>query len=564
MILEPGNPHSVEVLIVGAGPTGMTLANLLGHAGVDVMLIELHAGTGNEPRAVSFDDESLRTLQACGLADAAYGLILQGTGTKYYGMNGQPLAYARGPRHPPLGHPVKNPFSQPKLEQMLLAGLARFASVRVSHRTELIGYELEDGGGALASVRRPDGSGDAIRARFVVGCDGGRSTLRGILGIAMHGSSFAEPWLVIDTLGDDHDERYAMHHCDPRRPCVVVPGRDGRCRYEFMLLPGENPDNLCELSRVQALLAPFREISAGQLERCSVYTFHALIAERWRQGPAFLAGDAAHMMPPFAGQGLNSGFRDAANLAWKLAAVVRGDASERLLDTYETERRPHAEAITRFSVRLGRVMMTRNVRLARVRDWSIRFSSRVPAVHRYIAENRFKPVARYDSTGAILVGDTRQDVVGRMFPQPLVLRSDGSRVLLDEVLGPGYALVAVAPPPHGLRSIARPVCELFASRVVELVLDDRAPRSSASGVETVADIDGGLTARLAPYRGSFLLIRPDRFVAAVLPLDLAATAEDLRRAVCLLLPVDSAAGTDSRAAAAAVRLLASPKAKVSR
>jgi 3-(3-hydroxy-phenyl)propionate hydroxylase len=525
MVLNNGIGDEADVLIVGGGPTGMTLANLLGHRGVDVMLVERESGTSDEPRAVSFDDESLRILQSCELDGEAYELILQGTGTKYFGMDGRALGYARGPRLPPLGHPVKNPFSQPELERMLLDGARRFANVDVRHRAELTALEIDRGGTALATVRAAGGEPRAVAARFVIGCDGGRSTVRTSLGIAMRGSSFSEPWLVVDTLEDDHDERYAMHHGDPRRPFVIVPGRDGRCRYEFMVLPGEDPDRITRLDEVRSLVAPWRELTATQVERCTVYTFHALAAERWRQGPALLAGDAAHMMPPFAGQGLNSGFRDAANLAWKLAAVVRGEADAGLLDTYEAERRPHAEAITRLSVRLGRVMMTRHVAVARVRDQLIRVASQLPPVHRYIAENRFKPAARYAPPGAILpaaagAGRADEEIVGRMLPQPDVLRADGTRARLDDVLGSGFALLAVSPPSTGPCRPTGPVWEALAPRRVALTLDDRAPRDRWAGVVSIADIDGGLGQRLDAYRGRVLLIRPDRFVAAVLSADL--------------------------------------------
>jgi 3-(3-hydroxy-phenyl)propionate hydroxylase len=511
----------------------MTLANLLGQAGLRVMLVERDAGTSDEPRAVSFDDESLRTLQLCGLTCDAYDLMLQGTGTKYFGMNGRPLAYARGPAHPPLGHPIKNPFSQPKFEQMLLRGLKRFSNVDVCLSTELTGLIVDERSAAQATLRHADETARQVKARFVVGCDGGRSTVRTILGIAMDGSSFREPWLVIDTLEDEHDERYAMHHCDPRRPLVIVAGRDGRCRYEFMALPGEDPERLMELTTVQALLAPFREVRAEQLERCTVYTFHALIAAAWRRGPVLLAGDAAHMMPPFAGQGLNSGIRDAANLSWKLAAVVRGEADERLLDTYESERRPHAEASTKLSVRLGRVMMSQNTSFAWIRDLTIRAGSRIPAVHRFIRENRFKPVATYGVGAAVLGANGHDSLVGRMFPQPKVLRSDGSRPPLDDVLGQGYALLAVAPARQAFRPPTHQIWTALGARLVELILDDRAPRAGGDEVEVVADIDGGLTRLLDAYRGQVLLIRPDRFVAGVLSLDLDGAAEEVRRALWL-------------------------------
>ena len=505
---------SVAVLVVGAGPTGLTLANLLGAAGIETMVVERNADTVGEPRAVSFDDESLRTLQACGLESEAYEIILQGTGTKYYGMNGRPLGYARGPAVPPLGHPVKNPFSQPALERLLLAGLDRFDHVEVRRPCTLLQLEESGALGAVATVEDGDGETRTLQARFVIGCDGGRSRVRACCGIEMVGRSLGEPWLVVDTLDDHHDERYAMHHCDPRRPYVIVPGRGGRCRYEFKLLAGEDPTELTSMESVSRLLAPFREIREDQLERCTVYTFHALLAERWRQGPVLLAGDAAHMMPPFAGQGLNSGIRDARNLAWKLAAIVRGDAAPALLDTYEPERRPHAEATVALSVRLGRVMMSERSAVAAVRDALIRVASALfPPVRTYIRLGRFRPSARYGPDGAV-IGD--RPISGSMLAQPDVLCSDGAVRPLDELLGTGFALVGIDVP-GGVRAPRSPIWRTIDPTLIDLRLDDRDARPGNGEATVIADLDGSLTTALGAYRGEYLLVRPDRFVLGVLP-----------------------------------------------
>jgi 3-(3-hydroxy-phenyl)propionate hydroxylase len=523
------------VVIIGGGPTGMTLANLLGFAGIPVLLAERNASTSDLPRAVSFDDESLRTFQSCGLEDAAYELIVQGTGTKYFGANGRELAYQRGPVQPPLGHPVKNPFSQPEFERMLRAGLDRFPHVATHFSTELIGLRVEDDRTARVTLRDAQGELREVVANVVVGCDGGRSFVREQLDIRMIGASLADPWLVVDTLEDDHNERYAMHHCDPHRPFVIVPGRGGRCRYEFRLLPDENPRDFTALESISRLLAPFRTITPEQLERCTVYTFHALIAERWQQGPVMLAGDAAHMMPPFAGQGLNSGIRDAGNLAWKIALVSEGHADARLLSSYEPERRPHAEATVALSVRLGTVMMSRSPTFARVRDTLVRAGLHLPAVHRYVTEGRFKPTARY-RTGAVLPGTDADGLVGSPLAQPLVLLADGAQRRLDDVLGTGFSLLRVDAPPSSppLRLDRHPWPTLDPS-VINVLLGDLAPRDHpASGETTVADIDGSLTQRLGPYRGRVLLVRPDHFVAAVLPEDLASCTDAVAGALAIV------------------------------
>ncbi len=540
------------VLVVGAGPTGLTLANLLGYAGIPALLVERDATTADQPRAVSFDDESLRTLQCCGLEREAYELIVQGTGTKYFGADGRELVYQRGPAQPPYGHPVKNPFSQPEFELMLRVGLERFPHVEVRFGTAVTGLDVLAEDSAMVQLQGADTGTSEVEAALVVGCDGGRSVVRELLGIEMVGGSLSDPWLVIDTLGDDHDERFAMHHCDPRRPFVIVAGRDGRCRYEFRLLPGEDPQMVEDLPAVGRLLEPFRRIEAGQLERATVYTFHALIAKRWRTGPVLLAGDAAHMMPPFAGQGLNSGIRDAHNLAWKIAAVVEGWAGRELLDSYEVERRPHAEATVALSVRLGKVMMTRHRARARARDATLRAALRIPAVRRYVTEGRFKPAPHYRA-GALIASEQTSAIVGRPIPQPFVLGADGERHRLDDLLGLGFALLRVDPAlPTAALDLSDETWRVLAPVVVSVLLGDRTPRDGDPGAGvTVADIDGSLTRRLNEYRRRVLLIRPDRFVAAVLSEDLSGSAAAVAGALHLnAQPRPAASGSSPPSASA--------------
>jgi 3-(3-hydroxy-phenyl)propionate hydroxylase len=287
------------------------------------------------------------------------------------------------------------------------------------------------------------------------------------------------------------------------------------------------------------------------IERAAIYTFHALIADRWRVRSVLLAGDAAHMMPPFAGQGLNSGIRDAANLAWKVAAVARGRVDPSLLDSYEAERRPHAEATVGFSVRLGRLMMSRSPLVARLRDRVIRTGSLLPAVDRYLSENRFKPTARFTRGAVAPPEQDRGGLVGRMLPQPTVLTADGTLARLDDVLGPGFALVAVSP---GTPSPWPPAAEVWpqlGARFVEVLLDDRSPRRHDGRVATVADADGTLTRVLDRVRGRVVLVRPDRFVAAVLPPDVDETAGDIAEMFAVRIAAAPAPDTEPRRVAAA-------------
>ncbi|GAA3901777.1 bifunctional 3-(3-hydroxy-phenyl)propionate/3-hydroxycinnamic acid hydroxylase [Streptomyces lacrimifluminis] len=553
---SPSHPQPA-VLVVGAGPTGLTAAHLLGSRGVRVLLVERNTTTSDAAKAISLDDESLRTLQSAGLDEAVYPIIVPGTGTRYFGADGRPLVHARGAGDQRYGHPFKNPFAQPDLERVLCEQLRRLPDVDVrfdtrltnlSHHSDRVRVTLRTGG--------EDGIVEEVDVSYVLGCDGGRSTVRDLLSIPMRGRSFPEVWLVADTLEDGHDQRYGMHHGDPERPVVIVPGRAGRCRYEFLLRPGE-----CEAGAppmfelVRQLLRPYREITPEQVERSVAYSFHALLADRLREGRCFLLGDAAHMMPPFAGQGLNSGVRDAANLCWKISEVWAGRAGDALLDTYDTERRPHARAVIDLSVRLGRIVMTTSRRRARLRDLLVRTAMRTPPGRRYLTEMRYRPDTRVRSGAVVRLAGPHQSLVGTPLRQPRVLRAPRHEVTrLDDVLGRGWSLLGIGVTEDDWATVTvRP--GLPKATLVDVCLDDRAPRDHV-GRTGIADADGRLDALFAGLAGHFVLVRPDRLVAAVF-------SPDRAESVATELTHSTGGGTDNDASAepAVVPSLLEPQAR---
>ncbi|MFD4603073.1 bifunctional 3-(3-hydroxy-phenyl)propionate/3-hydroxycinnamic acid hydroxylase [Streptomyces sp. NPDC058464] len=524
-------PAQHPVLVVGGGPVGLAVANLLAARGVPLVLVERNASTSDEAKAISLDDESLRTLQATGLADKVLEIVVPGTGTRYYDRKGRPLFHARGPQAYRLGFPFKNQFAQPELEKVLLDELKSRPEADVRFSTELVTLEERpDGTGVTATVRTPGAMDEELlEVSWVLACDGGRSAVRELFGIRMTGTSHQEVWLVADTTGDHHDERYGMHHGTPDRPTVIVPGRGGRCRYEFLLHPGEGEKGVRpDFETLRRLVAPYRSLTEEQVERCTAYTFNAVVADRWRDGHVLLLGDAAHMMPPFAGQGLNSGIRDATNLAWKIDDVWHGRARESLLDTYEAERRPHATAMVRYSERLGDVVMTTDRRRALVRDIAARTLLRIPPGRRYLSEMRFRPRARHEA--GLVVGD--HPLTGTQLPQPRVLVPPSLRPqLLDDVLGKSYALLGVDVPDAAWRRVdgSHWPDDTIGIKRIDVLLGDRLPPAAAAR-EAVADADGRLEEALGTARNRFVLVKPDRYIAAVMgPDDLPAVAAALRR-----------------------------------
>src|SRR5271169_4597704 len=435
------------VIIVGAGPTGLTLAGLLARYGVDVLVIERNPQTVQEPRAVSIDDESLRTMQSVGIINELVPNIVLGYGSEYFSPGGRRFLKVK-PKTLEYGYPRRNAFRQPVLERLLRDNLRRYANATILFETELVEFSQSEKEVKLRVLK--EGALTELSCDYLVGCDGSRSFVRQTLGIEMHGSTFRERWLIVDVEETTDPSRDTKVYCIPERPCLSLPGPNGTRRFEFMLHDGEQDTDVLAPDNVAALLRLCGTDDKAVLRRKVVYTFHARMADRWRAGRVFLAGDAAHLTPPFAGQGMNSGVRDAHNLAWKLAAVVKGQLGPKLLDTYERERRDHAWQLILLAVRMGRVMMPRSHVAARAIQTGFRLLGLCPPARDYFAQMKYKPKPRFDV--GFLARESKYSafsVIGRLFPQPLV-RSGDRVCLLDEFLGNGFALLSLPQTPPGL------------------------------------------------------------------------------------------------------------------
>jgi 3-(3-hydroxy-phenyl)propionate hydroxylase len=505
--------HVYDVAIVGAGPVGLTLANLLGLAGLRVVLIERHEGTVQEPRAVSIDDESLRTMQAAGLVEAVCRDVALDYGSHYFGRRGGPFVRIE-PTTREYGFPRRSAFTQPKLEATLKDGLARFAAVEPLFSHVCDGF-IQDHNGVDITVAGADGT-RVIRAAYLVGCDGARSQIRKAIGATLSGSTYSQPWLIVDLAATRERLRQTRVCCDPNRPYITLPGPNGIRRYEFMLHDGEDEEAIVAPDAVRALLAAAGPDADMPVVRRQVYAFHARIADRWRERRVLIAGDAAHLSPPFAGQGMNSGIRDAHNLAWKLVGVIEGRFGTELLDSYPAERVPHARALIDLAVRLGQVMMPTSVPrawLVQTAFWLLRFA---PRLRSYFAEMKYKPKPSYQH-GFIVKGDPF-GLAGRMLPQPLVERIDRSRLLLDDLLGQDFALLTYGPQAQDALRAASALdfsLGLSASASVRLAILPQHCNPDREGPHldvTLRDVNGTLAPFLSSDKTMVIIVRPDRYV----------------------------------------------------
>ncbi|WP_431814004.1 FAD-dependent monooxygenase [Kocuria sp. cx-455] len=515
-----GAQEHQQVIVVGAGPIGLTAALWLADAGIHTTVVEKATEPGDQPRAISLQDESFRTFDRLGIADALKAESLLDTGSRYLGLGGTLLAEAK-PVPSRIGHPAKTQFDQPILEQLLFDRAVQHTHLNFMLGTEAIGLS-QDTDGVTLEVSSSDGT-RTLSAPWLIGADGGRSFTRSALGIKLEGTTQPQRWIVIDLLNEQVErDPFAEFHCDGKRPYVLVPGINGRLRLEYMLFDNEDADAMTTPDKIRELVRAFRtELADEDVRRAAVYVAHQRIAENYRSGRAFLVGDAAHLMPPFAGQGLNAGIRDAGNIAWKLIDAIKGGATDRLLNSYNTERRTHGAQMVKVSQRIGAVVMATHPVGTRVRDKLVRLLRKAPAVHNYLANMRFiSPPDYSDGVAAPLEGGSPlpEVPVGRALSQPQVrpLKKDlihSAATGLDDYLGPGWAVIGIGAEAEP-ENLSPYFTALGAARVhLHGSTESAAPRGGQN-VTHVVETEPSLT---RGHHGEpvYVLVRPDRYVAAV-------------------------------------------------
>ena len=540
---------TTDVAIVGAGPVGLMIANYLGQCGVNVTLVEKLDSLIDYPRAIGLDDESLRTFQAVGLADEVLPHTTPWHAMRFLTPKGRCFADIQ-PKTDEFGWSRRNAFIQPLADRVLFDGLQRFSNVKVLFSRELSSFEQSDSAVVL-NLKDQHGRSERLNARYLIGCDGGNSLVRRSLDISFEGKTAPNQWIVVDIANDPLATPHVYLCCDPVRPYVSAALPHGVRRFEFMVMPGETETELSKPENLRKLLSKvLPNPDHIELIRSRVYTHNARLAGRFRQGRVLLAGDAAHIMPVWQGQGYNSGMRDASNLAWKLALVIKGLAADNLLDSYEEERRDHAKAMINLSVLAGHVLAPPKRWQGTLRDGVSWLLNYLPPVKRYFVEMRFKPMPQY-TRGALIVPSAKGSPVGKMFIQPKVLTDAGTTVLLDEVIGDNFAIIAWGcDPTWGLSATQIAQWKALGTRFIQVLPDVqlRVPSDAGPDVIRVGDSSGRLKEWFALGTSSIALVRPDRFLAGLaIPQTVGQVCDELARAL-KTLPHTSANAVVSKVA----------------
>lgn len=524
MTNETSDPF--DVAIIGFGPVGASLAALLGQRGRRVAVFDKSEHIYPLPRAFALDHEAMRVFQEIGIASTLAPHMTPYRPTIYQGSDGQPIQhFDMGPSPYPLAWAPSYTFNQPALEASLRHAVSEQPSVSVHLGHEVIDMK-DQADHVVLGIRAPDGQDGQVRAKYVIGCDGGTSPTRKRMGLRMKSLEFDEPWIVID-MHVEEDKLAQLpstniQYCNPSRPCTYVVGPGTHRRWEFLLLPDEAEQRELPHQAIWNLLSPWLAPGEARIWRAATYRFHAVVSEQWRKGRVLLAGDSAHQMPPFLAQGMCQGLRDAINLAWKLDWVLTGRAAEALLDTYGVERGPQVEEITATVKRLGQIICERDPGRAAERDRTLREQqggqvrmqlrqSLLPGVHHGLIDCDVAPA-------------------GTPFPQAVGRLEPGTPAqMMDDLLPPGFLLVLRdAPDPIGFQALEALLAALDAQA---LCID---PRTDAPGVFKIREADKLLAGWFERHGCKVALVRPDHIVYGV--------AGDLSGAAALLERACSAIG----------------------
>lgn len=518
--MDNSAPDNWDVIIVGAGPTGLTLANILGRYGVKTLLVEQLADIIAYPRGVGMDDEALRTFQSLGIVDKIIEHTTPFHWMRFIWPSGRVMA-SMEPQAKPYGWSRRNAFNQPLVDRVLYTGLDRYPSVEVRFETRLVSVRQDDNN-AIATVEHiASAEHIELKARYIVGTDGGRSEVRAHMGVTFDGKTAPDKFVVVDIRNDPIGRPNGEFHLDPHRPYVSIALPGGIRRLEFSVNDDEisNEIDVADDALKKKYEGIFSDSEFNRLDhiRRRVYSHNARIASSFRTGRLLLAGDAAHLMPVWQGQGFNTGIRDATNLGWKLAFVVNGFAGEQLLDTYTDERHPHAKQMIDVSVLIGRIFAPRSFLARTVRDIVFNTAALVPSWKRYITTMGWKPMPRF-TRGAIIPSKYKNGKSGTIFFQPDVCGADGKIKKLDDALGNGPSVIswgsdvcAYLTPEEiaSWRAIGGEFFTLFPSVQRDVVM------KSKVGSVPLFDPDGKVKSALDNEPSTVFIIRPDRIIAAV-------------------------------------------------
>ncbi|MGW2830377.1 bifunctional 3-(3-hydroxy-phenyl)propionate/3-hydroxycinnamic acid hydroxylase [Streptomyces sp. NPDC001286] len=502
---ERSGSGTYDVAVIGYGPTGVTAANLLGASGLRVVVLERGAEIFSRARAISTDEEVVRIWQRIGLAERLKQDMLMERPLDFVDARGRTFISAH-PTPRGHGHPPQMFIYQPALEQVLRDGVKRYPNVEILLRHECLRLRQDSDGVELTVVSAADDSVRRLRAKYVIAADGGSSLTRAQLNVGYEGRTYEDRWVVIDTEmlepWPDHDR--LRFRCDPTRPAVDCPTPLGHHRWEFPILPGDDEAHLVTDDAIYAMVARYG-IGRDQIKilRATVYSHHVRFAARFRVGRVFLAGDAAHAMPPWIGQGMAAGVRDAANLCWKLEAVLRGQLPESVLDSYETERKPHVKEVTRRAVFVGRIITERRRAITRARDVVLPGLNRLAGLSNWLQDSNWIPVAHYADG---FQARPRTKASGHQIPQPWVTDSDGERIRLDDALGGRWLLL------HRGSPTSQPAWQRLGVPSLAIL-----PAGSRPAEGAVVDSDGVLLRWLTEHHAATLALRPDAYVYATAP-----------------------------------------------